>query len=166
MRIHLHYTGNQMPYTIKSCKKGIYWISYSGAVDLTLRLQALQTVEEASRHIPIRGNLIDFRETDLHCSFTEQFEFANKATEQSGHRGRKAAYLVRDMKSAPIEILELAMSNRGIDTRLFTDELEAINWLTGGCYHSCEDFKKSCCAVGNMAQSVVGRSDPSLALGK
>jgi hypothetical protein len=145
-----------MPYTIKSCKNGIYWISYSGTVDLAVRLQALQAVEDASRHIPIRGNLIDFRETDLLCSFTEQLEFATKATEQSGHRGRKAAYLVNDVQAAPIEILELAMSNRGIETRLFTNELEAINWLTGGCYQSCEDFKKSCCAVGNMAQTVAG----------
>jgi hypothetical protein len=155
-----------MPYTIKSCKNGIYWISYSGTVDLALRLQALQTVEEASRHIPIRGNLIDFRDTELLCSFTEQFEFATKAAGQYGHRGRKAAYLVKDLKAAPIEILELAMSNRGIETRLFTDELKAVNWLTGGCYKSCEDFKKSCCAVGNMAQCVPEDSVSSQNIGK
>ncbi len=155
-----------MPYTIKSCNHGIYWISYSGTVDLAMRLQALQSVEDATRSIPIRGNLIDFRETELHCSFSEQFEFATKATGKAGHLGRRAAYLVRDMHSAAVEILELAMNNRGIETRLFTDELEAINWLTGGCYHSCEDFKKSCCAVGNMAQSVPERSITSPALGK
>jgi hypothetical protein len=143
-----------MPYTIKSCQHGIYWISYSGNVDLAMRLEALHEVEAASRENPIRGNLIDFRETNLLCSFSEQFAFATKATEQTGHRGRKAAYLVRDMQATPIEILELAMSNRGIETRLFTDELQAINWLTGGCYQNCEDFKKGCCAVGNMAQSV------------
>ena len=155
-----------MPYTIKSCNHGINWISYSGTVDLAMRLQALQSVEDVARHIPIRGNLIDFRETDLHCSFTEQFEFATKATGQAGHLGKKAAYLVKDIHSAPIEILELAMSNRGIETKLFTEELKAINWLTGGCYHSCEDFKKSCCAVGNMAQSAPERSNTSPAPGK
>jgi hypothetical protein len=124
-----------------------------------MRLQALQTVEAASRENPIRGNLIDFRNTTLLCSFTEQFQFATKATEQSGHRGRKAAYLVNDRQSTSIEILQLAMSNRGIETRLFTDELEAINWLTGECYRSCEDFSKSCCAVSSMAQVVPAVSD-------
>lgn len=142
-----------MPYTIESCKQGIYWIRYSGKVDMALRLQALHTVEASSREIPIKGNLIDFRDTILACSFTEQFEFASKATEQTGHRGRKAAYLVNNMQNAPIEILELAMNNRGIETRLFTEELEAINWLTGECYKTCEDFRKGCCVVGRMAQN-------------
>lgn len=136
-----------MPYKIDRCRQGYYWITYSGPVDLELRLEALLTVEASSRDIPIRGNLIDFRAAELRCSFTEQFKFATKATEQSGHLGRKAAYLIKDIPSAPIEILELAMSNRGIETRLFTDELEAINWLTGECYQSCEEFKCSCCPL-------------------
>jgi hypothetical protein len=101
-------------------------------------------VEASSRDIPIRGNLIDFRSAELCCSFTEQFQFATEATEKPGHLGRKAAYLFKEMNSAPIEILELAMSNRGIETRVFSDEREAINWLTNGCYHSCEEFKRSC----------------------
>ena len=133
-----------MPYQIEHCGQGYYWISYSGAVDLDLRLDALKAVEASSRDIPIRGNLIDFRSAELCCSFTEQFKFATEATEQSGHLGRKAAYLFKDVHSAPIEILELAMCNRGIETRVFSDELEAINWLTNGCYRSCEEFKRCC----------------------
>ncbi len=133
-----------MPYQIERCRQGYYWIRYSGTVDLDLRLEALQAVETCSRDIPIRGNLIDFRNADLCCSFDEQFKFATAATGQSGHLGRKAAYLVKEMHSAPIEILKLAMSNRGIETRVFSDDQEAINWLTNGCYHSCEEFKRCC----------------------
>lgn len=137
-----------MPYEIQRCRQGYYWISYSGPVDLELRLGALYTVEAYSREIPIKGNLIDFRNADLHCSFTEQFSFATKATEQSGHLGRKAAYLVRQEHAAAIEILELAMCNRGIETRLFTDEADAIRWLTDECYHSCEEFRLDNCPLG------------------
>ena len=139
-----------MPYEIKYCKKGFYWIGYSGTVTLELRLMALRTVEATSKKIPIKGNIIDFRNTKLHCSFSEQFEFASRATEQPGHRGRKAAYLIDGMNSPPTEILQLAMCNRGIDTMLFTDELQAINWLTGGCYRTCKDFKTEQCALGHI----------------
>ena len=148
-----------MSYTIKSCKQGIYWIRYSGEVNLAERLQALQTVEASSRENPIRGNMIDFRDASLVCSFTEQFQFATKATEQLGHRGRKAAYLVNNKQSGSIEVLQLAMSNRGIETRSFTDELEAINWLTDECYKSCEEFRKSCCAVSSETRMVATGSD-------
>jgi len=136
-----------MPFTIQYCKNGFYWIKYKGRVDLALRLKALQAVEEASKQIPIKGNIIDFRGADLSCSFSQQYEFAAEATNQSGHRGKKAAYLLDDIKSAPVEILQLAMSNRGIDTRTFTDEQEAITWLTSCCCQSCPDYKKDSCLV-------------------
>lgn len=136
-----------MPFNIQYCKNGFYWIKYSGTVDFALRLRALQAVEGASKQIPIKGNIIDFRDAELSCSFSQQYEFATRATDQSGHRGKKAAYLLKDIKSAPIEILQLAMSNRGIDTRLFTDEQEAISWLTNCCSHSCPEYKKDSCLV-------------------
>jgi hypothetical protein len=139
-----------MSYTIESCKRGFYWIGYSGTVTMDLRLKALRDVETASTHVPIRGNIIDFRGSNLLCSFTEQFEFAAKATGQPGHRGRKAAYLVNDMHDASVEILELAMSNRGIDTKLFTDELQAIKWLTDDCFQSCKGFAAGRCALTNI----------------
>ena len=141
-----------MPYTIECCKRGFYWISYSGTVDLDLRLKTLDAVETAARDIPIRGNIIDFRGAQLTCSFAEQFEFASRATRQPGHRGKKAAYLVKDMHAAPIEILELAMCNRGIETRRFTDEQQAISWLTNSCYNSCEEFRLNRCALSNVVQ--------------
>lgn len=136
-----------MPFNIQYCKNGFYWIKYSGRVDLALRLKALQIVEEASKQIPIKGNIIDFRDADLLCSFSQQYDFAAKATDQSGHRGKKAAYLLNDIKSAPVEILQLAMSNRGIDTRLFTDEQEATIWLTNCCSQSCPEYGKDSCLV-------------------
>lgn len=146
-----------MPYKIEHCRQGYYWINYSGTVDLELRLDALYAVEAASREIPIKGNLIDFRYADLHCSFTEQFNFATTATEQSGHLGRKAAYLVKSEHAAAIEILELAMSNRGIETRLFTDEADAIRWLTGECYNACEEFRRDSCPLS--VKTLVGTGD-------
>jgi len=125
---------------------------------MDLRLQALRDVETASNVVPIRGNIIDFRGSNLLCSFTEQFEFAAKATGQPGHRGRKAAYLVNDIHAAPVEILELAMSNRGIDTKLFTDELQAINWLTDDCFQSCEEFAGGRCSLANINHIKFGAS--------
>jgi len=153
-----------MPYEIKHCNQGYYWISYSGTVTLELRLRALRAVEAASTNISIRGNIIDFRDIDLNCSFTEQFEFASRATEQPGHRGRKAAYLINKMQSPPTEILQLAMCNRGIETRLFTDELQAINWLTGACYQTCKDFKTAQCALGhvNSIKNISKGADPAI----
>jgi hypothetical protein len=145
-----------MPYTIVSCKRGYYWIGYSGTVTMDLRLKALNDVETASNDVPIRGNIIDFRGSNLLCSFTEQFEFAAKATGQPGHRGRKAAYLVDDMHAAPVEILELAMCNRGIDTRLFTDVSPAIQWLTDDCFQSCEEFAGGCCSLANLNRMEFG----------
>ena len=139
-----------MPYTIENCKRGFYWIDYSDKVTMDLRLQALYDVETASNNVPIRGNIIDFRGSNLLCSFTEQLEFAAKATGQPGHRGRKAAYLVDDMHAAPVEILELAMCNRGIDTKMFTDELQAIKWLTDDCFQSCEEFEEGRCSLSNI----------------
>ncbi len=136
-----------MPFTVRYCKNGFYWIKYSGRVDLALRLKALQAVEDASRQVPIKGNIIDFRGADLTCSFSQQYEFAAKATDQSGHRGKKAAYLLDDIKSAPLEILQLAMNNRGIDTRLFTDEQEATTWLTNYCCQTCPEYRKDSCLV-------------------
>jgi hypothetical protein len=93
---------------------GFYWIKYSGTVELALRLKALQTVEAASQQVPIKGNIIDFRSADLSCSFSQQYEFANRATGQAGQRGKKAAYLLNDIESTSAEVLQLAMSNRGI----------------------------------------------------
>mgnify|MGYP001815639014 FL=1 len=90
-----------MPFSIKCCKHGFYWIKDSGTVDLALRLKALQTVEAAAQQIPIKGNIIDFRSADLSCSFSQQDEFANQATGQAGHRGKKAAYLLNDIESTP-----------------------------------------------------------------
>lgn len=145
-----------MPYTIESCKLGFYWISYSGTVTLDLRMRALHDVETASNDVPIRGNIIDFRDSNLLCSFTEQFVFAAKATGQPGHRGRKAAYLVNDMHTAPVEILELAMCNRGIDTKLFTDELKAIKWLTDDCFQSCEEFAVGRCSLAKINHMKLG----------
>lgn len=136
-----------MPFSITYCKNGFYWIKYSGTVDLALRLRALQTVEAASQQIPIKDNIIDFRSADLSCSFSQQYEFANQATGQAGHRGKKAAYLLNDIESAPAEVLQLAMNNRGIETRLFTDEQEAVAWLTGSCCQSCDEDKKDSCLV-------------------
>ncbi len=136
-----------MPFNIQYCKNGFYWIKYSGSVDLALRFKALLAVEEASKQIPIKGNIIDFRGADLACSFSQQYQFAAKATNQSGHRGKKAAYLLDNIKSAPVEILQLAMNNRGIDTRLFTDEQEAITWLTNCCCQSCSAYRKDSCLV-------------------
>ena len=136
-----------MPFTVQYCINGFYWIKYSGRVELALRLKALQAVEETSKQIPIKGNIIDFRDADLTCSFSQQYEFAAKVTDQSGHRGKKAAYLLDDIKSAPLEILQLAMNNRGIDTRLFTDEQEAITWLTNCCYQSCPEYRKDSCLI-------------------
>jgi len=139
-----------MPFEIEICKQGFYWITYSGTVDLEQRLQALQAVEAYSRKKPIKGNIIDFRNAELVCSFTEQLEFASKATELSGHRGRKAAYLIKGQCTPPTKILELAMCNRGIETRLFIDESEAITWLTDACYRSYADFKNNdYCLLGN-----------------
>jgi hypothetical protein len=148
-----------MPYEIERCKQGHYWIRYSGFVDLELRLEALHAVESSSEDIPIRGNIIDFRAAELLCSFSDQLEFATKATDQFNHRGRKAAYLVNDKQAALVEILHLAMSNRGIETQIFTDELAAINWLTGKCFRSCEDFKGSCCPMNMISQETVRRLD-------
>jgi len=129
-----------------------------------LRLMALHAVETASKEIPIKGNMIDFRNIELKCSFTEQFEFATRATEQPGHRGRKAAYLINNMQAPPTEILQLAMCNRGIETRLFTDELQAINWLTGACYQTCKDFKTAYCALGhvNSMRNISKVSSPAI----
>ena len=126
---------------------GFYWIKYSGTVDLDLRLKALHTVEEASQQVPIKGNIIDFRSADLSCSFSQQYDFANQATGQAGHLGKKAAYLLNDIESAPAEVLQLAMNNRGIETRLFTDEQEAVTWLTNSCCQSCDEYKKDTCLV-------------------
>lgn len=134
-------------FTIEYCKYGFYWIKYSGKVDLALRLRALQAVEAASEEIPIKGNIIDFQSADLSCSFSHQYEFATMATSQPGHRGKKAAYLLKDIKSASEEILQLAMNNRGLDTRLFTDVQEAVAWLTNSCCQSCPDHKKDSCLV-------------------
>ena len=70
----------------------------------------MQTVEAAAQQIPIKGNIIDFRSADLSCSFSQQDEFANQATGQAGHRGKKAAYLLNDIESNPAEVLQLAMN--------------------------------------------------------
>ena len=107
----------------------------------------MQTVEAASHQVPIKGNLIDFRSADLKCSFAQQYEFANKATGQTGHRGKKAAYLLNDIESSPAELLQLAMNNRGIETRLFTDEQIAVTWLTNSCSRSCDEYKKDSCLI-------------------
>ena len=136
-----------MAFNITYCKKGFYWIKYSGTVDLALRLKALQAVEAASQQVPIKGNIIDFRSAELACSFSQQYEFANQATGQAGHRGKKAAYLLNDIESAPTEVLQLAMNNRGITTRLFTHEQEAITWLTSSCCQSCDEYKTDSCLV-------------------
>jgi hypothetical protein len=136
-----------VPFSIKYCKNGFYWIKYSGTVELALRLKALQTVEAASQQVPIKGNIIDFRSADLSCSFSQQYEFANRATGQAGHRGKKAAYLLNDIESTPAEVRQLAMSNRGIETRLFTDEQQAVAWLTNSCFQSCDEYKKDSCLV-------------------
>jgi len=136
-----------MPFTIEYCKYGFYWVKYSGTVDLALRLRALHAVEAASRQVPIKGNIIDFRNAELSCSFFQQHEFAYKATNQAGHRGKKAAYLLKDIKSAPVEILQLVMNNRGVDTCLFTVGQEAIKWLTNSCCQSCPDRNNDSCLV-------------------
>jgi hypothetical protein len=136
-----------MPFSIRYCEHGFYWIKYSGKVDLALRLKALQAVEAASQRVPIKGNLIDFRDAELSCTFSQQYEFATKATAQSGHRGKKAAYLLNDIKSESTEVLQLAMSNRGVETRLFSDEREAIAWLTSSFCELCDEFKHDSCLV-------------------
>jgi hypothetical protein len=66
---------------------------------------------------------------------------------QAGHRGKKAAYLLNDIESTPAEVRQLAMSNRGIETRLFTDEQQAVDWLTNSCFQSCDEYKKDSCLV-------------------
>ena len=142
-----------MSFTIEYCKHGFYWIKYSGTVDLALRLRALQTVETAAGQVPIKGNIIDFRDADLSCSFSEQYEFATSATNQTGHRGKKAAYLLKEVKFDQAEILQLAMNNRGLDTRLFIDEQEAVTWLTSSCWQSCPDYQDSSCLVSGASPS-------------
>lgn len=151
-----------MPFSIRYCEQGFYWIKYSGKVDLALRLKALQTVEAASQRVPIKGNLIDFRDAELSCSFSQQYEFATKATAQSGHRGKKAAYLLNDIKSESTEVLQLAMNNRGVDTRLFTDEREAITWLTSSFCQSCKEYENdSCLVTGNRLLPLDVTDDPA-----
>jgi len=60
----------------------------------------------------------------------------------------------------PAEILRLAMNNREVDTRLFTDEQEAVTWLTNSCCQSCLDHKNDSCLVyGDTLYDYLSRTD-------
>ena len=126
-------TGASMPYQIAvNTDKRRFEITYTGAVTIEQRHEALEQVFAAAATTGFRRILVDFRQGNPSADeFDPSNRFATFLARNTGGFDARSAYLTRT--TLPINrTVEILAAARGVPCKRFTDEAEAIAWLEGG----------------------------------
>lgn len=118
-----------MPYVISKTEHPRVWcVRYEGAVDLTVRMEALRECLKIARNQEMLGVLVEFRHAHLDMSSLDHFSMGVEESNKDELRAVKAAFLHKD-ESADDDFTALVAKNRGMMIEVFRDADQAMAWL-------------------------------------
>lgn len=108
---------------------GLWAVRYVGDITLGIRQKALAHFVHVSTGHPVLGILVDLRRSQLKLSMADAFEFGNNLASERGLGQCRLVFLENTASGTPSRFMVNVARNRGRDTRVFTDENQAIAWL-------------------------------------
>ncbi len=120
------------PFTIEHVKEGNYiLIRVFAPVTRELAAEFTQQAQEAVKRLGCNGSLADVRGFPNVSSVNDNVEYSAWELKVSGAQADMKRAILIDADDNTHDIPILAMREMGYNAKDFTDEQEAIAWLTG-----------------------------------